>query len=136
MKLSVIVPAFNDEAYIGSTLESIETAAARLRASAGAEVAIIVADNNSSDGAAVAARGTGARMIGPSIARARNAGADRSSGLRGVASRAPLRGPDRASRPRQGRARPDGRTPADSRTGSSRCSVSPRRGRDPPDVRE
>ena len=77
-KLSVIVPAFNEEAYIGPTLEAIQAAASALGSSASGDVEVIVVDNNSSDATASIAREKGAKVIHEpmqGIARARNAGA-------------------------------------------------------------
>ncbi|MCY4615291.1 MAG: glycosyltransferase [Chloroflexi bacterium] len=78
MDLTIIIPAYNEEAYLGSTLDAIEAAAAHLRDRAGAEVETIVVDNNSDDATAAIAAGRGARVIAEpvqGIGRARNAGA-------------------------------------------------------------
>ena len=56
MKLSIIIPAFNEAAYLGAALDSLEAAAAHLRAHSGAEVEVIVVDNNSTDDTAAIAR--------------------------------------------------------------------------------
>ena len=42
MKFSIIVPAFNEEAYVAATLDSIRSAAARLRARSEADTDVIV----------------------------------------------------------------------------------------------
>ena len=55
MKLSIIIPAFNEEAYIGPTLDSIQAAEARLHIASDVDVETIVVDNNSTDGAAAVA---------------------------------------------------------------------------------
>ena len=78
MKLTVIVPAYNEEAYLASTLESIQSAAAYLRTRSDASVDIIVVDNNSDDGTAAVASGMGVTVVlegEQGIARARNTGA-------------------------------------------------------------
>lgn len=83
MKLSIIIPAFNEEAYLPSTLDAIQTAAAHLRARSNVGIAIIVVDNNSEDDTAAVARSKGAMVVHEpvqGIARARNAGADYAEG--------------------------------------------------------
>ena len=78
MKLTIIVPAFNEEAYLAATLNSIQTAAARLRARSEVDTDVIVVDNNSNDGTAAVARGKGATVVhepAQGVARARNTGA-------------------------------------------------------------
>ncbi len=78
MNLTVIVPAFNEEAYIGATLDSIRAAASYLRTRSDFEVDLIVVDNNSDDGTAAVARDKGAAAVHEAVqgvARARNAGA-------------------------------------------------------------
>ncbi len=77
MKLSVIIPAFNEEKYIercvGSIVRALEVHAARL-----ADMEIIVTDNNSTDATAEVARRAGAEVVFEPvnhISRARNAGA-------------------------------------------------------------
>ncbi len=77
MKLSVIIPAFNEEKYIercvGSIARALEVHAARL-----ADNEIIVTDNNSTDATAEVARRAGAKVVLEPvnhISRARNAGA-------------------------------------------------------------
>ena len=78
MKLTIIIPAFNEEAYLPSTLDSIQTSATRLSDNSDAEIDIIVVDNNSEDDTAAVARSKGATVIHEpvrGIARARNAGA-------------------------------------------------------------
>ena len=83
MKLTVIVPAFNEEAYLPSTLESIQTAAAYLCAHSKVNVEIIVVDNNSGDGTAAVARDKGATVVHEGeqgVARARNTGARHADG--------------------------------------------------------
>ena len=78
MKLTVIVPAFNEEAYLTPTLNSIETAAAYLRTRSNVDIDMIVVDNNSEDETAAIAREKGATVVhepAQGIARARNTGA-------------------------------------------------------------
>ena len=82
MKISVIVPAFNEEKLIAESLESIcqamETFAGR-----GWEGELIVCDNNSTDRTAELARAAGAMVVFEpvnQIARARNKGAAAASG--------------------------------------------------------
>ena len=82
-KLTIIVPAFNEEAYLASTLDSIHAAAAQLRSRSSVDVDTIVVDNNSRDQTATVARGRGARVVHEpvqGIARARNAGARHAEG--------------------------------------------------------
>jgi len=76
LKLSVVVPAFNEERLLGATLESIKAAAQAFDDSAGWE--LIVCDNNSTDRTAEIARAAGARVVFEAhnqISRARNSGA-------------------------------------------------------------
>ena len=83
MKFTIIVPAFNEEAYLAATLDSIETAAAHLRARSEADNDVIVVDNNSDDGTAAVASGTGATVVhkpAQGVARARNTGARHADG--------------------------------------------------------
>ena len=82
-KLTIIVPAFNEEAYLPSTLDSIHAAAAQLRSHSSVDIDTIVVDNNSRDQTAAVARGRGARVVREpvqGIARARNAGARHAEG--------------------------------------------------------
>ena len=82
MKLTIIVPAFNEQAYIGPTLDSIQVAVRRLQARSGVDVETIGVDNNSTDGTA-AARAKGATVVHEpvqGIARARNTGARHAHG--------------------------------------------------------
>ena len=83
MKLTIIVPAFNEEAYLAPTLASIRAAVEQVRAESDADVDIIVVDNASVDGTAGVARDLGATVVHESargIARARNTGARRAAG--------------------------------------------------------
>ena len=77
MKISVVIPAFNEEKLIGATLRSIQAAGAAF-AALGWEMEIVVCDNNSTDATAELARAAGARVVFEpvnQIARARNTGA-------------------------------------------------------------
>ena len=83
MKLTIVVPAFNEEAYLASTLSSIRAAAELVRAGSGVDVDVIVVDNASVDGTPAVARSLGATVVHEpvqGIARARNAGARRAGG--------------------------------------------------------
>ena len=83
MRLSIIVPAYNEEAWLAATLEAIEAAATRLLDRAGGSVEMIVVDNNSSDRTAAVALMQGATVIHEpvqGIARSRNAGARHANG--------------------------------------------------------
>ena len=83
MKLTIIVPAFNEEAYLPSTLDSIQAAATHLRGRSDVETDIIVVDNNSEDETAAVAQSKGATVVHEpvqGIARARNAGAGHADG--------------------------------------------------------
>ena len=83
MKLTIIIPAFNEEAYLLSTLDTIQTAAAHLRSHSDAEIDTVVVDNNSEDGTAAVAQSRGATVVHEpvqGIARARNTGAHHADG--------------------------------------------------------
>lgn len=80
MKISVVIPAWNEEQLLPACLESVRMAFAA-RPDLGPEV--IVVDNNSTDGTAAIAEAAGARVVFEAqnqIARARNAGAALASG--------------------------------------------------------
>src|SRR5207302_7889714 len=82
MKLSVIIPAFNDAKRIASCLQHLPSAL-RANARSDLESEIIVVDNNSIDATAEIARNLGARVLFEplnQIARARNAGASVATG--------------------------------------------------------
>jgi glycosyltransferase involved in cell wall biosynthesis len=77
MQVSVVVPAFNEEKLIASSLRSILAAMAAF-AERGWPTELIVCDNNSTDRTAELARAEGARVVFEpvnQIARARNTGA-------------------------------------------------------------
>jgi glycosyltransferase involved in cell wall biosynthesis len=82
MKISVIVPAFNEEKLIGETLRSIKSAAIAF-STRGWDSEVIVCDNNSTDGTAKLAEAACARVVFEpvnQIARARNRGAEAAEG--------------------------------------------------------
>ena len=82
MKISVVVPAFNEQKLIGSTLRSIRGAADSF-ARRGWETEIIVCDNNSTDATAEMARAAEVMVVFEAvnqIARARNTGAAAATG--------------------------------------------------------
>ncbi len=77
--LSFIVPAFNEERYVGATLAAIHAAAKEV----GEPYEIVVVDDASTDATAEVARQGGARVIAVErrqIAAVRNAGAHASTG--------------------------------------------------------
>lgn len=77
MKLSVVVPAFNEEKYLSETLRAIGAAAADL------SLEVIVVDNKSTDKTAEIARNFGAKVTSESernIAKVRNTGAKNAGG--------------------------------------------------------
>ncbi len=82
MKLSVIIPAFNEEKLIGSTIVAIQNAFLANEA-IGFDGEIIAVDNNSTDRTAELAEKAGATVVFESInqiSRARNAGASNATG--------------------------------------------------------
>jgi glycosyltransferase involved in cell wall biosynthesis len=82
MKVSLVVPAFNEERLLGGALAAIREAMGVFE-EAGWACELIVCDNNSSDRTAEIARAAGATVVFEpvnQIARARNAGAARASG--------------------------------------------------------
>ena len=82
MKVSVIIPAFNEERLLGGTLAQVKSAMAALT-QRGWETELIVCDNNSTDGTAEIARAAGAAVVFEpfnQIARARNSGAAAATG--------------------------------------------------------
>jgi glycosyltransferase involved in cell wall biosynthesis len=82
MKISIVIPAFNEEKLIGATLTAIQHARGAFQIR-GWESEIIVCDNNSTDRTAELARGGGATVIFEpqnQIGRARNAGAAAATG--------------------------------------------------------
>lgn len=82
MKVSLIVPAYNEAGLLGESLAQIRRAAGVL-AARGWATELIVCDNNSSDATAEIARAAGARVVFEpinQIARARNRGAESATG--------------------------------------------------------
>jgi glycosyltransferase involved in cell wall biosynthesis len=77
MKVSIVVPAFNEEKFLGETLTRIKAAIGAFR-QIGWEFELIVCDNNSNDRTADIARAAGATVVFEpvnQISRARNSGA-------------------------------------------------------------
>ena len=82
MKISIIIPAFNEEKLIADTLARIAAASSAF-GNLGWAVETIVCDNNSTDRTSELARGAGAKVVFEpinQISRARNAGAAGASG--------------------------------------------------------
>jgi len=82
MKVSIVIPAFNEERLLAGTLESVRSGMDEL-ARRGFESELIVCDNNSTDRTAEIARTAGAKVVFEpinQIARARNRGAAAASG--------------------------------------------------------
>jgi glycosyltransferase involved in cell wall biosynthesis len=83
MKISVVIPAYNESAYIPETLNRLNRAKECVEAAGDASVEIIVVDNGSSDDTGELARRHGATVVfepAKNIARARNRGALAASG--------------------------------------------------------
>jgi len=81
--LSVIVPAWNEENYIGRAIDSLRHAAQVYARERGADAEIIVVDNNSQDRTGDVAREHGARVVLEpvnNIGKARNTGAKAARG--------------------------------------------------------
>ncbi|MCH7996047.1 MAG: glycosyltransferase, partial [Planctomycetes bacterium] len=82
MKLSIIIPAYNEEKLIKRCVTSV-FAAVRAVGDKAADTEVIVADNKSTDATADIARSSGALVVHEpiqQIARARNAGAAAAGG--------------------------------------------------------
>ena len=82
MKISVVVPAFNEEKLLGESLGSMRAALGAFE-KRGWEPELVVCDNNSTDRTAAIARQAGARVVFEpvnQIARARNTGASHATG--------------------------------------------------------
>jgi glycosyltransferase involved in cell wall biosynthesis len=82
MKISIIIPAFNEEKLIGATLQGIHTALPGF-VRPGWSTEVIVCDNNSTDSTATIAREARAQVVFEpvnQIGRARNRGAEAATG--------------------------------------------------------
>jgi glycosyltransferase involved in cell wall biosynthesis len=82
VKISIVIPAFNEERLLGASLRKIKAAAGAF-VSRGWEVELIVCDNNSTDRTSEIAYAAGADVVFEpvnQIARARNSGAAAASG--------------------------------------------------------
>jgi glycosyltransferase involved in cell wall biosynthesis len=82
VKISIVVPAFNEERLLGESLAQIRAAAGAFTR-IGRETELIVCDNNSTDRTAEIARAAGATVVFEpvnQIARARNSGAAAATG--------------------------------------------------------
>ena len=82
MRVSLVIPAFNEARLIGETLRQVNASRSAF-SSRGWETELIVCDNNSTDGTAELARAAGARVVFEpinQIARARNSGAAAAAG--------------------------------------------------------
>ena len=82
MRLSIVIPAFNEEKELPGCLDSVRQAVASCGLGAD-EVEVVVCDNNSTDRTAEVARQGGARVVAEpvnQISRARNAGAAAAGG--------------------------------------------------------
>jgi glycosyltransferase involved in cell wall biosynthesis len=76
--LSIIIPAWNEEKYIGRTIGSLQQAIEQYQRLRGCTAEIIVVDNNSTDRTGEVARAHGATVVFEpvnNIGKARNAGA-------------------------------------------------------------
>jgi glycosyltransferase involved in cell wall biosynthesis len=83
MLISVVIPAFNEEGYIGETLASLNRAKAFLQGEGGLPAEIIVVDNDSDDSTADVASALGATVARErqhNVAKVRNTGAKLSNG--------------------------------------------------------
>src|SRR5882757_8458312 len=83
MLISIVIPAFNEEGYLGETLTSINRAKALLQDEGSLPTEIIVVDNDSDDSTADIARALGAtvaRETQHNVAKVRNTGAKLSNG--------------------------------------------------------
>ena len=81
-RISIVIPAFNEERLLPSSLQSINEARAAF-SDAGWTSELILCDNNSTDRTAEIARAAGARVVFEpinQISRARNAGAAQATG--------------------------------------------------------
>jgi glycosyltransferase involved in cell wall biosynthesis len=81
VQTSFLVPAYNEEHFVGRAVESVHRAAAACALTA---YEVVVCDNGSTDATAVVAGAAGARVVREphrQIARARNAAAAASSGV-------------------------------------------------------
>lgn len=81
-RISLIIPAFNEEKYLPRLLDSVEAARSRWEGPR-EEIEVIVADNASTDGTAALASARGCRVIRVekrAIAASRNGGARASAG--------------------------------------------------------
>jgi glycosyltransferase involved in cell wall biosynthesis len=82
-RISVIIPAYDEERYLGATLESVHAAIELYRARYGHAVEVIVVDNNSADRTEDVALAHGAQVVFEAhnqIAAARNTGAKAARG--------------------------------------------------------
>ena len=82
MRISIVIPAYNEEQWLGSTLEAVREASRALTQRAW-EVECIVCDNHSTDATPRIAAAAGARVVFEpvrQIARARNRGARLATG--------------------------------------------------------
>jgi len=82
MKVSVVVPAYNEEKLLSQTLAAIKNSMSSF-ATRGWETELVVCDNNSTDRTAEIAREAGARVVFEpinQIGRARNKGAEAAQG--------------------------------------------------------
>ncbi|HUB87308.1 MAG TPA: glycosyltransferase, partial [Verrucomicrobiae bacterium] len=82
MKISIVIPAFNEDKLLGESLAQIKSAAAAFT-KLGWEFEIVVCDNNSTDRTTEIARAAGATVVFEpinQIARARNSGAAAATG--------------------------------------------------------
>jgi glycosyltransferase involved in cell wall biosynthesis len=82
-RISVVIPAYNEERYLGATLESVHAAIEVYRQRYGNAVEVVVVNNNSADRTEDVARAHGARLVFEAhnqIAAARNAGARAAQG--------------------------------------------------------
>lgn len=83
MKLSIVIPAWNEEKLLADTLAALRQASAQALGPAGIETEWIVCDNNSTDRTAEIARAGGAAVVFEpvnQIGRARNTGAAAATG--------------------------------------------------------
>jgi glycosyltransferase involved in cell wall biosynthesis len=82
MRISIVIPAFNEERLLGGTLRSIQNGIAPFKRR-GWSVELIVCNNNSTDRTAEIATEAGAKVVFEpvnQIARARNRGAEAATG--------------------------------------------------------